>query len=72
MRLATEYQGGNVVGTVDTQHYWNTTLTLREAEPDLGRTYRVTGGIKATKPVTTDGGKTWTIEHVEIPPKTPK
>jgi hypothetical protein len=71
MRLATEYQAGNTAGTADTQQYFNTTVTCLEPEPTLDRTYRVTGAIKATKPVSKDGGKTWLIESVRIPPKTP-
>ena|ERR1700760_2055323 len=71
MRLATEYQAGNTAGTADSQQYWNTTVTCLEPEPTLNKTFHVTGTIKATKPITTDGGKTWTIESVVIPPKTP-
>jgi hypothetical protein len=71
MRLATEYQAGNTAGTADSQQYWNTTVTCLEPEPTLNKTFHVTGTIKATKPITTDGGKTWMIESVVIPPKTP-
>jgi hypothetical protein len=71
MRLATEYQAGNTAGTADTQRYWNTTVTCLEPEPTLNRTFRVTGDIKATKPFSNDGGKSWIIDSVVIPPKTP-
>jgi hypothetical protein len=51
------------------QHYWNLTLTLKEAEPGVGSKYTVSPkSITATKPYTSDGGKTWHIDHVELPP----
>jgi hypothetical protein len=71
MRLATEYQFGNVAGTADTQQYWNTTLVMAEKEPNLPSRIKVTGQVKASKMHSPDGGKTWIIDHVTIPAKTP-
>jgi hypothetical protein len=71
MRLATEYQMGNTAGTVDTQQYWNTTMTLEQHDPNLASTLKPGGQIKATKMHTPDGGKTWIIDHVSIPAKSP-
>ena len=71
MRLATEYQMGNTAGTVDTQHYWNTTMTLQQHDANLASTLKAEGQIKSTKMHTLDGGKTWIIDHVTIPAKSP-
>ncbi|KAF2429794.1 hypothetical protein EJ08DRAFT_268380 [Tothia fuscella] len=68
--IATESQGGNK-GSADTQFYYNTTLVLKDPDPKLGERFITTGDIKATKPVTTDGGRNWFIEKVEVPPMLP-
>jgi hypothetical protein len=65
-QIATESQGGNT-GTTDSQNYYNITLRLRTPDPGLGAKFRTTGKIEADRPVTTDGGQTWTIKHVMIP-----
>jgi hypothetical protein len=71
LQIATEYQNGNTAGTADTQHYWNTTVTVATPEPGLGKTFRKSGKIESTNPHTEDGGKTWKIDHVSVPAKTP-
>jgi hypothetical protein len=71
LRFATEYQMGNTAGTVDTQQYWNITMTLQQPDPNLGSTIKAEGQIKSTKMHTPDGGKTWIIDHVTIPAKSP-
>jgi hypothetical protein len=68
--IATESQEGNK-GSADTQNYYNTTLVLKDPDPQLGTRFVKTGQITATNPVTTDGGKTWFIEKVTIPPMLP-
>jgi hypothetical protein len=68
--IATESQGGNK-GSADTQFYFNTTLVLKDPDPKLADRFLVTGNVKATKPVSPDGGKTWFIEKVEVPPMLP-
>jgi hypothetical protein len=68
--IATESQGGNK-GSADTQFYYNTTLVLKDPDPKLAERFVVTGQIQSTKPTTPDGGKTWLIEKVEIPPMLP-
>jgi hypothetical protein len=66
-QIATELQAGNT-GTADIQHYWNISLRLKTADPDLGAKFQRTGNIDSDRPTTVDGGKTWTIKHVQIPP----
>jgi hypothetical protein len=68
--IATESQEGNQ-GSADTQNYYNTTLVLKDPDPQLGTRFVKTGQITATNPITTDGGKTWFIEKVTIPPMLP-
>lgn len=68
--IATESQEGNK-GSADTQNYYNTTLVLKNPEPQLDTRFVKTGDIVATKPITTDGGKTWFIEKITIPPMLP-
>jgi hypothetical protein len=68
LHIATEYQGG-AAPTADTQHYYNITLRLKEAEPGVGSKYTVTPkSVTATKPYTKDEGLTWHIDHIELPP----
>jgi hypothetical protein len=68
--IATESQGGNK-GSADIQFYFNTTLVLKDPDPKLVERFVTTDGVKATKPTTADGGKTWFIERVEVPPMLP-
>ena len=68
--IATESQGGNN-GSADTQFYYNTTLVLKDPDPKLVDKFVTTGQIQATKPTTPDGGKTWFIEKIEVPPMLP-
>ncbi|RDI88100.1 Sexual differentiation process protein isp4 [Venturia inaequalis] len=68
--IATESQEGNK-GSADVQNYYNTTLVLKNPEPQLGTRFFKTGSITTTNPVTTDGGKTWFIEKITIPPMLP-
>jgi hypothetical protein len=44
---------------------------LKDPDPQLGTRFVKTGQITATNPITTDGGKTWFIEKVTIPPMLP-
>jgi hypothetical protein len=42
---------------------------MKEAEPGVGSKYTVTPKrVEATKPYTKDDGKTWYIDHIELPP----
>jgi hypothetical protein len=42
---------------------------MKEAEPGVGSKYTVTPkSVKATTPYTNDEGKTWSIDHIELPP----
>jgi len=68
--LATESQLG-APGSADTQFYYNTTLTLKDPDPELDKRFTKTGQIEATNPRTSDGGRTWFIEKVVIPPMVP-
>jgi hypothetical protein len=68
--IATESQEGNK-GSASDQNYYNTTLVLKNPEPQLGIRFFKTGDITTTNPVTTDGGKTWFIEKITIPPILP-
>jgi len=68
--IATESQGGNK-GSADTQYYYNTTLVLKDPDPQLDTRFIKTGQIEASKPITKDGGKTWFIEKVTVPPMLP-
>ncbi|QDS77457.1 hypothetical protein FKW77_006956 [Venturia effusa] len=68
--IATESQEGNK-GSADVQNYYNTTLILKNPDPKLGTKFVKTGSITTTNPVTADGGKTWFIEKVTIPPMLP-
>lgn len=68
--LATESQLG-APGSTDTQFYYDTTLVLRDPDPELFKRFTRTGGIEASNPRTTDGGKTWIIDKVVIPPMAP-
>lgn len=46
-------------------------MVLKDPDPQLGTRFVKTGSITTTNPVTTDGGKTWFIEKVTIPPMLP-
>jgi predicted enzyme related to lactoylglutathione lyase len=70
--MATEYQSGNTAGTVDTHQYWNTSITLEQHDANLAATLKAGGQIKASKMHTPDGGKTWLLDHVSIPAKSPR
>ncbi|KAF2634711.1 hypothetical protein P280DRAFT_413155 [Massarina eburnea CBS 473.64] len=52
-------------GTVDAHSWFNITLELNEADADLDKTMTLTGATSSGM-VTTDGGKTWTIESIVI------
>ena len=62
-------------GTGDYQIYSNLTIILKTPEPDFGRSFSTiaVSGVdpRADRPHTADGGKTWTIRRVVIPPMNP-
>jgi hypothetical protein len=72
METGTEMQQqGRTVGTEDTQLYTNLTVTLRTAEPNFGKTFSVRAPATADRPTTKDGGKTWHINKIVLPPYKP-
>jgi hypothetical protein len=50
------------------QYYRNTTITLSSADPAFSSTLGVGQGVIASELVTPDGGKTWKVDSIEIPP----
>ncbi|KAK0195521.1 hypothetical protein F5146DRAFT_1132992 [Armillaria mellea] len=54
-------------GTTSPQYYTNTTITLLEADPDFSSTLSMGDGVEASSMVTSDDGKTWTIDSITIP-----
>ncbi|TID18950.1 Sexual differentiation process protein isp4 [Venturia nashicola] len=68
--IATESQEGNK-GSADIQNYYNTTLVLKNPDPKLGSKFSKTGSITTTNPITSDGGKTWFIQKITVPPMLP-
>ncbi|KAK0454872.1 hypothetical protein EV421DRAFT_2029831 [Armillaria borealis] len=54
-------------GTTSPQYYKNTTITLLEADPDFSSTLSMGDGVEASTMVTSDDGKTWTIDSITIP-----
>jgi hypothetical protein len=53
-------------GTADDQTYTNTTIVLRDAEPNFGVTLRKNGKVTMGTPKTVDGGKTWTVDKIVL------
>ncbi|KAF9269197.1 hypothetical protein L218DRAFT_1072827 [Marasmius fiardii PR-910] len=73
------YQGGwgtgtecqkNCRGTISTQTYKNTKIVLSAADPNLKNTLGVGAGVRHTGLKTSDGGKTWQVSQITIPPYT--
>ncbi|KAG7094100.1 hypothetical protein E1B28_007717 [Marasmius oreades] len=60
----------NCRGTISTQTYKNTKIILSRADPDFKNTLGVGGGVQHTGLTTPDGGKTWTVTQITIPPYT--
>ncbi|KAG7445951.1 uncharacterized protein BT62DRAFT_868610, partial [Guyanagaster necrorhizus] len=54
-------------GTTSPQYYTNTTITLLEADADFSSTLSMGDGVEASDMVTSDDGKTWTIDSITIP-----
>ncbi|KAK0485912.1 hypothetical protein IW261DRAFT_760505 [Armillaria novae-zelandiae] len=54
-------------GTTSPQYYTNTTITLLEADSDFSLTLSMGDGVEASSMVTSDDGKTWTIDSITIP-----
>ena len=54
-------------GTIATQTYLNTVITLASADPTFGSTLGVSGGTTYTGLASSEGGKIWTIESISIP-----
>ncbi|KAK0241678.1 hypothetical protein EDD85DRAFT_819944 [Armillaria nabsnona] len=54
-------------GTTSPQYYKNTTITLLKADPDFSSTLSMGDGVEASTMVTSDDGKTWTIDSITIP-----
>ena len=69
--VASEYTNGNG-GTTDLQAYYNITLTLRDPDPDFGKTAFMTPTVHMDRPMTLDGGKSWFIRYIMIPPIAPQ
>ncbi|KAF7322322.1 CBM1 domain-containing protein [Mycena chlorophos] len=57
-------------GSVSTQSYTNTTIVLSQADPLFSSTLGVGAGVVASSLTTSDGGKTWMVASIEIPPMT--
>lgn len=47
--------------------YKNNTFKFAAADPGFPRSVRLDRGVVASKPVTADGGKTWTVDEILIP-----
>lgn len=47
--------------------YKNNTFSFAAADPGFPRSLRIDKGIVASKPVTADEGKTWTVDEILIP-----
>ncbi|QDS74256.1 hypothetical protein FKW77_003058 [Venturia effusa] len=47
--------------------YKNNTFKFAAADPGFPRSLRIDKGVTASKPVTKDGGKTWTVDEIMIP-----
>ncbi|KAL0576506.1 hypothetical protein V5O48_005481 [Marasmius crinis-equi] len=60
----------NCRGTISTQTYKNTKITLSVADPNFKNTLGVGAGVQHTGLQTADGGKTWTVTQITIPPYT--
>lgn len=69
--VASEYTDGNG-GTTDLQAYYNITLTLREPDPNFGKTAFTTSTVHMDRPITLDAGKSWFIRYIMIPPIAPQ
>ncbi|PNS21824.1 DNA topoisomerase 2 [Sphaceloma murrayae] len=54
-------------GTVSEQIYQDSKIVLEQADPNFVNTLGVSQGTTHSDMVTTDGGKTWTIEKINIP-----
>ena len=54
-------------GTAATQHYYDITIYLSEADPNFKNTLGKGSGVVASDMVTSDGGKTWTISSITLP-----
>lgn len=54
-------------GTIATQTYANSTITLAAADPTFSDTLGAGTGVTYTDMVTADGGLTWTISEIVIP-----
>jgi hypothetical protein len=75
----TELQGGHP-GTVSTQTYSKTVITLNKPNPNFGKTHsaalynRENTHVTPTSSgaYTKDGGLTWHIDEIAIPPWNPK
>lgn len=59
--------GTACTGTPDEQIYANSTIILEAADEGFIDTMGVGTGVTHTDMVTSDGGKTWTIEKITIP-----
>ncbi|KAJ1533602.1 hypothetical protein HK096_005043 [Nowakowskiella sp. JEL0078] len=64
--FATEAQGDSY--TIDNQYYINTLFKFAEADPKFGSTGVGGAGGSAKNIKTTDGGLTWTVDLITLPP----
>ncbi|QSZ28525.1 hypothetical protein DSL72_003023 [Monilinia vaccinii-corymbosi] len=62
------YKGVACTGTDQYQYYINSTIRLKAADSTFSSTLGFGTGVTHTDMETTDGGATWTIAKIEIPP----
>lgn len=62
----TECDGG-CTGTVDAQVYKNVSIVLEDVDEAFGETLVVSGGTTYQGLASSEGGKVWTIERIDIP-----
>lgn len=60
--------GKTCTGTDQHQYYLDSTIILKEADSTFIQTLGAGTGVTHTDMTTTDGGKTWIIEKIVIPP----
>ncbi|KAL1296814.1 hypothetical protein AAFC00_004440 [Neodothiora populina] len=58
-------------GTIDTQWFRNSTIVLDSPDPTFINTLSMSDNAWSSPMTTKDGGKTWTIDEINIPPQTP-
>lgn len=63
-----DYNGVACTGTIATQTWVNTTITLEAADPAFSDTVGASLSATYTDMESSDGGQTWTIAEIVIPP----